>query len=233
MSKRTEVRAKRQQQTQFQTIFVIILAVVAVVAVGYLVYQGFQSGGVGVSATSSYDPNKAVGPATAKVVVQEFADFQCPFCGRFATGPVRELIDQYAQAGKVRFEYHHFIVVDGNVGGSESLHAAEASECAGDQGKFWNMYTYLFSHQKGEGEGTFSDANLKSMAAAVGLDTAKFNACFDAQTYAAKVEQDNALARSLGINQTPTLFINRQAITNPQDVNQVKSMLDTAIAQNP
>ncbi len=229
MSKRADTRARRQRQSQFQTIFVVILAVVAVGVVAYLVYQGLQSG-VGVTASGAYDPVKSVGPADAKVVVQEFADFQCPYCGKFATGAARQLVEQYAQAGKVRFEYHHFIVVDGNVGGTESLHSAVASECAGEQGKFWDFYSYLFAHQQGEGQGTFSDANLKSFAATLGLDTAKFDQCFDAQRYAQKVQQDNALAGSLGIRQTPTLLVNNKTISDPLNTDQITAAIEAALA---
>jgi len=63
----------------------------------------------------------------------------------------RQLIEQYVATGQVRLEYHHFIVVDGNVGGNESRHAAEASECANEQGRFWDYHAMLFANQEGEG----------------------------------------------------------------------------------
>ena len=75
MSKRTEMRMKRQRQNQLQSVFLIVLAVVALGAVGYLVYQGLQSGPL-ASSGSPVDAGKAKGPANAKVVIQEFSDFQ-------------------------------------------------------------------------------------------------------------------------------------------------------------
>ena len=75
MSKREEVRLRQKRRAQFQTVFVAILAVVAVAVVGYLVYQGLQSG-IGLTPASAYDPNRSLGPAGAKVVIQEFSDFQ-------------------------------------------------------------------------------------------------------------------------------------------------------------
>jgi hypothetical protein len=75
MSKRTEMRHKRQRQNQFQTIFLIVLAVVALGAVGYLIYQGVQSGPL-ASSSATVDAGKSEGPANAKVVIQEFSDFQ-------------------------------------------------------------------------------------------------------------------------------------------------------------
>ena len=230
MSKRTELRMRQQRRNRFQSIFLAVLGVVALAVVGYLVYQGFQSGGVASPAAAS-DPGKSVGPADAKVVVQEFADFQCPFCGQFATGASQKtLLDQYAKTGLIRFEYHHYIVVDGNVGGNESRHAAEASECAKAQDKFWEYHDYVFAHQSGEGKGAFSDDHLKAFAADLKLDTAKFNACFDAHTYANVVQQDEALARSLGINQTPTIFVNGQMV-DAQNFSAVKAAIDAAVAK--
>jgi protein-disulfide isomerase len=172
-----------------------------------------------------------MGPANAKVVVQEVADFQCPYCGQFATSPALQLIDQYAQAGKIRFEYHHFVVIDGHTGGQESRRAAEASECANQQGQFWTFYDYLFHHQNGEGQGAFSDANLKSFALTLNLDATKFNACFDGKNTAKTVQQDEALAVSLGINQTPTVLINGKPVPDPVDTTQLQQMLDAALAQ--
>jgi protein-disulfide isomerase len=230
MSKREELRARRKRQAQFQSIFLIALGGLAIATVGYLIYQGMQSGGVATTA-AAYDAGKAVGPADAKVVVQEFADFQCPFCAQFVTGDAQKtLIDQYAKTGLIRFEYHHYIVVDGNVGGFESRHAAVASECAKEQGKFWEYHDYVFAHQNGEGQGAFSDANLKTFAADLGLDTAKFNACLDAQTYAYVVQQDEALGRSLGINQTPTIFVNGKLV-NALKFGDVKAAIDAALAK--
>jgi protein-disulfide isomerase len=135
------------------------------------------------------------------------------------------------QAGNVRFEYHHFIVVDGNLGSQESRRSAEASECANQQGKFWQYHDYLFSHQNGEGKGAFSDANLKSFAVTLELDATKFNACFDGKTTATAVEQDEALARSLGINQTPTLLVNGKLIQDPLNLAELQQVIDAALAQ--
>ncbi len=230
MSKREERRARHRRQAQFQSIFLVALGVVVIATVGYLIYQGMKPGAA-TTANAAYDPGKAIGPADARVVVREFADFQCPYCGVFATGETQKMIiDQYAKPGLIRFEYHHDIVVDGNVGGNESRYAAEASECANAQGKFWEYHDYVFAHQKGEGEGAFSNDNLKAFAAAVGLDTAKFNTCFDSHQYANAVRQDEALAKSFGVNQTPTLFVNNQQV-NALSLTDIKAAIDAALRQ--
>jgi protein-disulfide isomerase len=166
------------------------------------------------------------------VVIQEFADFQCPFCGRYALSVEEEIIASMVANGNGRYEYHHYIVVDGNVGGSQSRRAAEASECANDQGQFWNYHKLLFTNQDGEGDGAFSDRRLKAMAETLGLDTAAFNSCFDSGKFTQAVFADERLARSLGVNSTPTLFVNSQRVNNPLDFNEIQQLVMGALSGN-
>ena len=142
----------------------------------------------------------------------------------------RQLIDQYVTTGKVRFEYHHYIVIDGNVGGSESRRAAEASECANEQGAFWDYHAMLFANQQGEASGAFSDRRLKAFAEALQLDTGKFNACFDARRYAEAVQADEQLARALGVTGTPTVFVNGTLVQNPLDFDEFQRLITAALA---
>ena len=142
----------------------------------------------------------------------------------------RQLIEQYVTTGKVRFEYHHYIVIDGHTGGSESRHAAEASECANEQGAFWDYHAMLFANQQGEGGGGFADRRLKAFAEALKLDTGKFNACFDAHRYAGQVQADEAMARSLGLDSTPTIFVNGKMIQNPLDFGEIQRWIEASLA---
>jgi protein-disulfide isomerase len=155
----------------------------------------------------------------------EFADFQCPFCGEYARSVEDEVIASLVATNKVRYEYHHFIVVDGNVRSNESRRAAEASECANEQGQFWNYHKLLFTNQNGEGKGAFADRRLKAMAETLGLDTVAFNSCFDSGKYAQAVLADERLARSLGVTSTPTLFVNNQLVSNPLNLNEIQQLV--------
>ena len=137
----------------------------------------------------------------------------------------RQIIDTYIATGKVRFEYYHYIVVDGNVGGNESRRAAEASECANEQGEFWNYHKMLFANWNGEGEGAFVDRRLKVFAETLGLDTQKFNQCFDSGRYAGEVRADTRLGQSLGVTGTPTVFVNGQKV----DTSQLFSVIDALL----
>jgi len=172
---------------------------------------------------------KALGPADAPVVVREYSDFQCPFCRQFSAGVQDQIINDYVETGKIRFEYHHFIVIDGNVGGTESRMAAQASECASEQGRFWDYHEMLFANQQGEGTGAFSDDRLKAFAAALDLETGKFNACLNSNRAASGVTADEAQAKARQVNATPALFINDQKVENPLDYTTVKAAIDEAL----
>ncbi|MEW5718934.1 MAG: thioredoxin domain-containing protein, partial [Chloroflexota bacterium] len=103
----------------------------------------------------------------------------------------------YVKTGIVRVGYFHMAFL-----GPESKWAAEASECAGEQGKFWEYYDKLFVSHAGENQGAFSKDNLKKFAADLKLDAAKFNTCLDSGKYSSTVENDTAFAQSLGISST-------------------------------
>jgi protein-disulfide isomerase len=140
----------------------------------------------------------------------------------------RQLIEQYVATGRVRFEYRHYIVIDGNVGGNESRRAAEASECANEQGQFWNYHAILFANQNGEGRGAFNDRRLKAFAGVLELDMTQFNTCFDSEQFAEAVRADEKLARSLGVQGTPTLFVNGKPISNPLNFAEIQQAIETA-----
>jgi protein-disulfide isomerase len=212
MSKREEMRKRRQQETR-QRMLIIggVIVVVAIAAAGWLIYQNTRPIGSFTAVATQTWPQAdgtALGPKTAKVLVQEFADFQCPICGEYFRSVEPQIIKDYVASGKIRYEFHDFIVIDSNVGGSESRHAAEASQCANEQGHFWDYHNMLYSNQQGEGSGTFADRRLKAFAAGLGLDSAKFDACFDAHRYSSAVDADIALGNQMGVNGTPTVFLN-------------------------
>ena len=105
-----------------------------------------------------------MGNKNAKVTIIEFADFQCPFCERFFKDAESNIIKDYVNSGKVKFAFRHYAFL-----GQESNFAAEASECANEQGKFWEFHDYLFKNQQGENQGAFTKDKLKGFAATLGL----------------------------------------------------------------
>lgn len=145
-----------------------------------------------------------LGNPEAPVTIVEFADFQCPFCGRFYNTAGKEIIEKYVKTGKAKFVYRDFAFL-----GPESEWAGMASECADEQGKFWQYHDYLYTNHNGENEGAFSKGNLKKFAKELGLNQEQFNQCLDSEKYLTEVREDTAYGRDVaGVSGTPTVFIN-------------------------
>jgi protein-disulfide isomerase len=241
MSKREEIRKRKQQQSRRQMLIIGgAIVVIAVAVAGWLIYQSYLNSRPVAANSYTTVPTqtwpgadgKAIGAAAgAKVLVQEFADFQCPICGEYFHGVEPQIIKDYVDTGKIRYEFHHFIVIDLNTGGVESQHAAEASECANEQNHFWDYHNMLYTNQGSEGGGAFADNRLKAFAAALGLDSQKFNSCFEAHKYSSVVAADVAQGTSMGVSGTPTLFINGIMVSNPLDYTAIKQQLDVLVGQ--
>lgn len=169
---------------------------------------------------------KAWGPADAPVLIEEYADFQCPFCGEFAKGVGQQLADFYAASGQVRFEYNNFAFI-----GNESVKAAEAAECANAQGMFWQYHDTLFANQRGENIGAFSNTMLKNFAVVIGLDEEAFNDCFDGGDYADVVRDEKAEAEDRAVQSTPTLFLNGEQLPGGLTFEQYQQLIAAELGQ--
>ncbi len=141
------------------------------------------------------------GPAGAPVTIIEFSDFQCPFCGR--VNPALEKAKE-TYGDKLRIVFRQFPL---NIH-PQAPKAAEAALCAGDQGKFWEMHDALFADQQ-----KLAVPDLKAKSAALGLDSAKFDACLDGGVKAAQVAQDLADGQKAGVSGTPAMFINGRFVS--------------------
>lgn len=177
-------------------------------------------------ATTLGDPN-------APVLMVEFADFQCPFCGKFFHETRPSIIDTYVKNGQVLFASHDFSFL-----GPESHYAAEAARCAGDQGRYWDYHDYLYTYiwdtyygkgENGENVGAFTKANLKKFAATLKLDTAKFNDCVDRDAYKSTVDESTELGRSFGVSGTPAFFINGKLVTGALPYDQFQKTIEEAL----
>jgi protein-disulfide isomerase len=168
-----------------------------------------------------YAQGKSLGPADAPVVIEEYADFQCPWSAKFAMDALRQVEDTYMRsgAGNVRFTYRHMAVL-----GPESQTAAEASECANEQGQFWAYADTLFTNQRNQG--AFSPDSLKEYAEELGLDTAAFNTCLDSRRYQQVVEQETQQGRERNVRYTPTLLINDQTLVGAISFDQLNQMIE-------
>ncbi len=162
-----------------------------------------------------------IGDPDAPVTIIEFADFQCPYCGRFFTQTKPQIDEQYMQSGEVRFGYFNFAFL-----GDESTWAAESAECAADQDKFWEYHDKLYANQSGENQGAFNKDNLKKFAEELGLDTQTFNECLDSGKYTSLIQNDTSMSSALGVQSTPTFLINGQAVVGAQPFEVFKQTID-------
>jgi protein-disulfide isomerase/rhodanese-related sulfurtransferase len=157
----------------------------------------------------------ATGNLNAAVTVVEFGDFECPVCGR--EEPVaQEIRAKYAK--QIRFVFRQFPLIHAH---PFSERMAEASECAAEQGKFWEAVDEIYSHQT-----DLSDDGLKRDAAAIGLDQGRFNQCLASGAEAGRVKRDRDDGKALGVNATPTFFIGHQVISGVPDFDEFSRMVD-------
>lgn len=199
-----------------------IAAAIAVVAVGTLIVIG---GGTSAPPVSSVPPgvrqaSHVRGIETAPVTIEEWADFQCPACGQFARTTEAQLLSTYVANGQVKIVFRHLAFL-----GAESQWAAEASECANEQGKFWEFHDRLYASQAGENRGAFSKDNLKRMGEGLGLGPS-FAACVDSGRYAQTVRDELKVGQDRGVKATPTLFVGDRKIEGAATYDQLKAVLD-------
>ena len=152
------------------------------------------------------DPFK--GEKNAKITLVEFSDYQCPFCSRHFRETLPQLEREYSVNGKVKYVFRNFPI--------ESIHpqafkAAEAANCAGEQGKYWQMHDRLFANQNALGL-----KELPKHAQVLGLDLPKFQQCLDSGKHGTKIRNDLADGQKAGVQGTPTFFL---ALTEPNDAN--------------
>jgi len=177
-----------------------------------------------LSAPSASAPNvssgRVWGLAAAPINIEIYSEFQCPYCAR-ADGILHEIAPAYFDTGKAKVTYHYFAFI-----GDESRWAANAAECAAQQGKFWEFSNMLFTHQAGENAGAFTPGNLKQLAQGLNLAQPAFASCVDSNQYAAVVQQDTLDGQRRGVNSTPTFFVNGRMVQGVQTSAQFTAMLD-------
>lgn len=159
-----------------------------------------------------------MGSESATVTVIEYSDYQCPYCAavfgiaskslKSAQDPnwepiIPNLQKDYIDKGLVKFVYKDFAFL-----GDESIAAANAALCAGDQGKYWQYHDALFNSQGGENSGAFKDANLVSIGKSLNLNSTKFSKCVTSREHLAEVQESTSMARTYGVNSTPSFFVN-------------------------
>jgi protein-disulfide isomerase len=214
MANKRKRRRGPKQKSRFSTTAILIVAGAAVLAVGLLIVLNrgqAQTAAVvpevtyETGVTPEGEPYK--GSPDAPLQLVEYSDFLCPHCGTFAA-TIDSLSPDYIETGELQVVYRNYAFL-----ATESVQAAQAAECALDQGadEFWQYHDLLFANQ-GTGRSAFSRSRLMKYAEQIGLDTASFRTCLNSNAKAAEVQSDLAEGNSLGVTSTPTWVLNGQIV---------------------
>lgn len=161
-----------------------------------------------------------IGPEDAPIVIVEFSDFQCPFCKRFQDETAKQLLAAYP--GKIRFVYRHLPLTSIH---PEAFPSAEASMCANEQNAFWEYHDKIFENQDKLGRELYMQ-----IASDLNLGVTAFENCLNTGKYKDLVQQDSDFAINLGVQSTPTFFINGLALVGAQPLEAFKQVIDKELA---
>jgi protein-disulfide isomerase len=166
-----------------------------------------------------------LGSDKAKVTVIEFSDFQCPYCVKFARDAYPQIYDAYIKTNKIKFAYRHYPLVTIHTNAQK---AAEASECANEQNKFWDYHDLLFKNQTTWSPQLPANAadSFTGYAGQLGLNTDQFRSCLDTDKYKELVQGDITDGYNAGVDGTPTLFINGWRIVGAVPFPQIQKLIE-------
>jgi protein-disulfide isomerase len=193
--------------------------------------QPSRTAGAAVKVSISGDP--MLGSKAAPVTLIEFSDYQCPFCRKFFATTLPALKTEYIDTGKVRYVFRDFPLDRGH---PQARKAAEASHCAGEQGKYWEMHELLFHNQK-----ALQLEHLKAYARRLSLDASAFDACLEQGKYAAAVQKDVEEGTAAGVQGTPGFFLGKTqpddtvqgiAIKGAQPITAFRQAIDRLLGEN-
>ena len=171
---------------------------------------------------SLMDDDAIKGSPDAPVTIVEWSDYECPYCVRFYQQTYAQLKSEYIDTGKVKFVFRDYPLPFHK----NAQKAHEAAECAGDQGKYYEMHDKLFESGVSGGVAAF-----KGYASDLGLDSTEFNSCLDSGKHAAEVAADMKAGQAAGITGTPGFIINGQKISGAQPFANFKAIIDAELAK--
>ncbi len=162
----------------------------------------------------------STGPEDAPITLVEFSDYQCPYCQKWHTQVYKQLLAAYP--GQIRFVYRNLPLTQIH---PQAMNAAEAAMCAGDQNAYWQYHEKLFANSA-----ALSDGLYTSLAADLGLNTSAFETCMTDEKYLSDIQADMQFAIGLGVQSTPTFFINGLAVVGAQPLNVFQQVIDEELA---
>jgi protein-disulfide isomerase len=211
----------------------ISIIVASFIIAGAIIYSAGQQSDISQSRTAAVadvgagkaapeiGDDVVLGDPNAPVTIIEFGDFQCPFCGKLFRETEKLLRQEYIQTGKVKMVYKDFPLSSIHPYATE---AAEAAQCAKDQGKYWLYHDALFERQESLG-----GIDYVNLAGELGMDAEQFRSCVESRKYKAEVEGDYQEGIAVGVNGTPATFVNGVLISGAQPYAVFKSAIDEAL----
>lgn len=170
-----------------------------------------------------------MGSPTAPVEIIEFADFECPACGNFATITEPDVRKNLVETGQARYTFYDFPLLNAH---QNTVAASMSAACADDQGKFWQMHDMIFNGQiEWNGIATSNPRKvLAGYAEKLGIDMPKWNACMDADTHAERIKANYSLGLTKQVGSTPTFYINGEKMRGAANYDDIKAAVDAVIA---
>ena len=172
-----------------------------------------------------------LGDENAPVTLVEFSDFECPYCSALFTDTLPQIKEEYIDTGKAKLYYRHYPLT--------AIHpnaqiAAEASECANDQGQFWNYHDTLFENQTewSQLSGDAVNEKLVELAGNIGLSTSEFSDCLTSGKFSDNVTNDLNDGIAAGVDGTPATFINGYLTVGAVPFEQFKSEIEARLTEN-
>ena len=229
MSKRAEIREKRRrQQRQRQVITLVIVLGAVLFLLAIIIWPQFAPiGDIVVPEPRSYPltDGVAMGNPQAPVVIEEFSDFLCGYCGNFHRNTLGQIVDQYIATGQVYFIFNIFHL------DQESIPSAQASMCAAEQGQFWPYADFLYANQASLYSVRNIDRFLETLAENVNLDIELFQTCMRENRYLDRIQEAYLTGTNYGIHGTPSFMINGKLIVGSYPFSFFQAEIDAALSQ--
>ncbi len=224
----------KEQRAQSTKQFYLALIAIAVIG-GLLIWRTAGKANsrvvaVDVKATPAQAEGYLMGNPDAPVQIMEFADFECPACGQFATITEPDVRKRIVQTGLASYRFFDFPLTEIH---KNTLAASNAAACAADQGKFWEMHDALYEHQPEWSSEATSDPKkfFERYAKGMGLDVSTWSKCYDDERHLSRIMSNRAEGERRNVRQTPTFVIGTKMIPGSLPYDMIKAYVDTAAAQ--
>jgi protein-disulfide isomerase len=215
---RRQAREAKSDMKKFYYIFGAV-AVVGVGAVGWQVSSSMLSSAVAAPIALDLESDEELvalaqgvtrGDEEAPVTIVEFGDYQCPGCGSFALAVKPQIDGTLVESGRAKFVFYDFPLISIH---ANAFLAARASRCAEEQDKYWEYHETLFRQQARWSSASMPSSAFEQYAADVGIDRGAFKACLNSDKYADVVTANMQLGTRMGVNGTPSIFLNADGQT--------------------